>query len=214
MHNFMKKIIFGNQIKYVDGGYLMVLGSPGFLFSLNVLVLTQKLLEEEFGKKGKDVMYKILEMQTKMGAKMMLERFGYSPEKALQMQTGHAEMIGAGTLELVKVDTVKNFYVLRSQSTFAKEYVKTFGMQADPVDSMLLGGLTVLLKEMTRNPNLIGVETQCIAQGKPYCEFVIRDKKDVNLKDPAVKKQLCSNFKFDISKLSDKPVPVREVKKR
>ena len=212
MHNFMKKVIFGNQIKYVDDGYLMVLGSPGFLFSLNVLVLTQKMLEEEYGHKGKDIMYKMLEMQTKMGAKMMLDRFGYSPQKALEMQTGQAEMIGAGTLELIKVDTEKNHFILRAQSTFAKEYVKTFGIQKDVVDAMLLGGLTTLLREMSKNQNLIGIETQCIAQGKPYCEFVIRDKKDVDMKDPKIKKQICSDFKWDVSKLTNKPVPVRSTK--
>ncbi|MBN1792720.1 4-vinyl reductase [Candidatus Woesearchaeota archaeon] len=209
MHAFMKKLIFGNQIKYAPEGYLMVLGSPGFLLSLNVLVLTQKLLEEEFGKKGRDVMFKILEMQTKMGAKMMLDRFGYAPEKALDLQTGHAEMIGAGTLELVKVDVKNQHYILRSQSTFAKEYIKTFGPQKRPVDAMLMGGLTTLLKEMTRNKNLVGVETQCIAQGKPYCEFVIRDKKYVNMKDPSVKFHICGDFKWDSDKITEQPVPIR-----
>ncbi|MBN2142423.1 4-vinyl reductase [Candidatus Woesearchaeota archaeon] len=208
MHPFMRKLLFEKQIKHEAGGYLMVLGSPGYLLSLNVMVIVHKLLEEEFGKKGSDVFYKILEIQTKMGAKMMIKRFGYSPQKALEMQQGHAEMIGAGTVDLVHVDTEKNQYILRAQSTYAKEYLKTFGLQKYPVDVLFRGGMTSLLREMTQNEDLICIETQCIAQGKPYCEFVIKNKSEFNLKDSLIKRQLPEKFKFDLSKLTDKPVPL------
>jgi hypothetical protein len=209
MHDFMKRFLIEKQLQHKEGGYLMVLGSPGYLLSLDVMVMVHKLLETEFGKKGSDVFFKILEMQTQMGAEMMIKRFGYSPEKALIMQQGHAEMIGAGTVEIVHSDSKKNHYILRAHSTYAKEYFNLFGVQSDPVDVLFRGGMTSLLRVMTKNNNLMCVETQCIAQGKPFCEFVIKDKSEFDLKDPKIKKQIPEKFKFDLSKMLKKPVFVK-----
>lgn len=203
MHQFLKRIIFGKQLKH-DKGQLVLLGVPSYLFALNSLVTFQKMLEDAHGKTGLSYMYYLLGYQTGMGAKIMKNRLGMAKEKAMQMHMGQSEMVGAGNIEFVRMDMKANHFVLRSESSFAKEYLHAFGQQKEPVDWMFKGGITYLLNEYLERDDMVCIETSCIAQGKQYCEFLAKPAKDFDLKDPEIKKQLPEKVDFDFKKIMEK----------
>lgn len=203
VHPFLSRILRGKQVEHKEG-YFYLLGVPSFIFSLDTLVVMQKMLEQEYGQKGLSIMFQFLGYQTRMAAKMMKNRFGFPTEKAMRMQQGHVDMVGAGKIDFVRMDFKNNHFILKGESTFGREYLRTFGIQKEPVDWMFKGGVTNLISEYTGRKDIVCIETSCVAQGKPYCEFVAKPKKDFDLKNPKIKKQLPLEFKWDIDKIIKK----------
>lgn len=189
VHPFMAKIKATNQLEYKDNN-LYLMGTPAYLFSLNVLVLMQNALKEKYGKDGLSIMYDFLAVQTKLAALMMKNRFGFSAEQGLKMQIGQVQMIGAGKAEFTRMDFEKNHFIIKTKSTFAEEYKKTFGVQKEPIDWFLKGAYTSLVSEYIGREDLVCIETSCITQGKEYCEFVIKPKSEFNLDDPEINNQI------------------------
>ena len=99
-------------------------------------------------------------------------------------------MIGAGVTKLVRADLSKPEFIIRVDSTFAKEYRQTLGIQKHPVDDMARGAFAGLLKVHTGNDDLLCVETQCMAMGKPACHFIVKPMDQWDLKDPSIVYQL------------------------
>ena len=211
MSSFLQRIVINKEIKFKDGG-LFLMNSPAYMFSLNALVIAQDMLSKELGEKGRFVLFKMMEAQTTMAGKMMLNRFGFPKEKALKLQLGHGEMIGGGRTQLVKADFKNNHFIVKVDSTFAKEYLNTFGQQKTAIDTMTCGAFTGLFRTLTGNKNLICIETNCIASGKPHCEFVIKDKKLFNLKDKKISSQIPPKINYNFDKvMKDKMgVPIRK----
>lgn len=201
VHSFLKRLLTNNEIKYDDKGHLTIMKTPAFIFSLNLLVIMQNALLKEYKEKGGIMFYNMLRVQSQMGARIMRNRFGFDKETGLKQQLGHSQLIGAGSLEFVKLDTKNDEYIIKSSSNFAEEYKKVFGLQKEPVDILLRGGLAGMVQGHTNNKNIICIETSCIATGKQVCEFAIKDKKKFNLKDPKIKSQIYPDMKYDFEKV-------------
>ncbi|MBS3148910.1 4-vinyl reductase [Candidatus Woesearchaeota archaeon] len=200
-HSFLTRVIANRELAY-DNGYLYLMGVPSFLFALNSLVVFQKTLSEDLGQKGASIFYHLLGYQAANAAKMMMNRFGFPIEKAMRMQQGHLDMLGAGKVDFVRIDMKSMKFVLRGEPTFAKEYLKTFGIQKESVDWMVRGGAAYMLNAYLGRDDLVGVETSCIAQGAKYCEFVVCPKSQVT--DDKLKKQLPSQYNVDLLKIVEK----------
>ncbi len=207
---FLKRIILAKLIKFNEG-QLMLADVPCYLWSLHVLVIMHRLLEKEFGDKGRTILFKTMETQCILAARMTQNRFGYTGLKALKMQLDQGEMVGGGKTELVKADFEKPEFIVKVYSTFAEEYVNTFGQQKHPVCDIILGAFTGLFQEQTGNKNLVCVETQCRAMGKQYCTFVIKEKSQFNIGDPFIARQMPVPFKANSKKFLTSQIgpPVR-----
>ena len=199
---FLQRILIAKLFTYKDGR-LLLMDVPCYLWSLNVLVLMHRFLEDEFGQQGRSILFKVMETQCILAAKMTQKRFGFSGLKAIKMQLEQGEMIGGGETELIRADVKKPEFIVKVKSTFAEEYKNTFGLRQHPVDDMILGAYTGLFQEQTGNKKLVCIETQCIATGKPYCEFVIREKGTFDIRKPDIARQLPLRFKHDVSKYLD-----------
>jgi predicted hydrocarbon binding protein len=201
MHAFLKRLIANNEVKFDNDGRFTIMKTPAFIFSMNLLTIMQDALLKEKGKEGARIFFDMLRVQSFMGARIMRNRFGFDKKTGLQQQLGHAQLIGIGSLEFVKMDIENDEYIVRSISCFAEEYKKVFGMQKQPVDILLQGGLNGMLQGHTGNDNMLCIETSCIAAGKKYCEFIIKDKSKFDLKDPNVASQIYPELKYDYEKV-------------
>ncbi len=193
---FLQRIVINKELKY-EGENLFLMGVPSFLFALNTLVVMQKSMADEFGQKGLSAFYHLLGYQSGNAAQLMKNRFGFPTEKAMRMQQGHLPMLGAGDVDFIRFDLANNHFILRGTSTFAKEYINTFGIQKDPVCWMMRGGAAYMINVALERNDFLCIETSCIAQGKQYCEFVARPKNAFDLLDQNIKKQVPSELKTD-----------------
>ncbi|RJQ21357.1 hypothetical protein C4580_02335 [Candidatus Woesearchaeota archaeon] len=199
-HPFLQRVIANKELQYADGS-LLLMGVPSFLFALNSLVVMQESLGKEFGQKGLSVFYHMLGYQAANAAKMMMNRFGFLIEQAMRMQQGHLDMLGAGRVDFVRLDLKNAEFILRGEPTFAREYVRTFGVQKQPVDWMVRGGAAYMLNAYLGRSDLVGVETRCIAMGHKYCEFMVCPKKKVGA---GYKAQLPAGLEVDLLKVVEK----------
>jgi len=106
--------------------------------------------------------------------------------KIIDWQTKIVSLSGWGTIEIAKIDFENDAYVAHfKEIPFARQY----GKVKYPVDFLvcgfIAGGFSAALGK-----NLECYETQCIAQGKPYCEFIVGQKKTIDKKRETLWKSL------------------------
>ena len=77
-----------------------------------------------------------------------------------------------------------------------------------------VAAVVVALNNIKKRDSILCIETKCIAIGSQVCEFVIKKRKEFDLKDNNIKGQVPINLKlpFDIGKKSDlKGLPKRYI---
>lgn len=183
-----------NEIKYSENN-LLIWGIPGFAVSQFIFIYLQKLLEANYGKNGKDVMYETGRQTGFMTTEMLKQRFGHKDmEKLFKIAVEQTELVGYGKLRLVNVDSEKKHFFVNIESNIAKEYARMFGLQKEPVCYFLRGAIAGCVNSIT-NEELICVETNCMVSGKSTCEFVVKPLKDFGVIKPEIENQMPSNLK-------------------
>jgi len=189
----VQRVLRFKAIQHREGG-VFLWGIPCFISQLYIYVYLQRLLEEEMGaRKTASILYHLGYFQAKEGMRMVSERFGYAKsmpdkKKLMEFNMGQTEMVGLGSFKCVRMDPGEGIFIFRGKSTIAGEYKRFFGIQKHPLDH-ILRGMGSIMAEMFTNKKCFCAETQCIAQGKQYCEFMVKpaDKWDRN--DPLYKTQ-------------------------
>ena len=196
----LEKVIRFGALQWKDGK-LLLHGIPVFIALASTIILQQKILDNVCGKSMTcSIMYSLAKLQAKQGTAVMMERFGYAhkiedKKKIFEFNMGQSDVLGSGKLIGIKLDFNKQIFIIKSKSTFAEEYKRTFGLETHPVDYFLRGSLAGGLEPLV-NKKMLCIETKCVAQGNPYCIFVIKpiekwDKKTLkkeNIKDVDFKK--------------------------
>jgi predicted hydrocarbon binding protein len=175
--DILKKLIGFNALNWSDGKFTINKMS-GIIHLLYVNVYQQRLLEQQFGKKGAmEHLYSLGIFQGRQGFKIISERFGYKKKldkkKLLEFNSKQSEFVGLGKCKWIKIDFVNNIFILRMQSAMAKEYRRLFGLQKEPIDHLIRGITAAFIEELTGN-KVLSIETRCIAKGDKLCEFVVK----------------------------------------
>ena len=174
----LEKVMRFRAIQHKDGKVLLH-GIPVLLALFSSNAYQQRLLEHLYGKKAAcEVIYGIGKFQAGQGTKIINKRFGYADKikdikKIMEFNLNQTEVVGAGKLKWIKVDFDNQIFIVKGDSTFAREYKKLFGLTSYPVD-YFLGGCIAGGLEVVLNKKMFCDEIKCIAQGDPTCIFIIR----------------------------------------
>jgi len=194
----LEKITRFKLIKIQDDK-LVLAGVPGSLSPLYVTAYFQRLLEKCYGKKKTmDLLYNAGRFQGRQAFRIFSKRFGYAEKikdkkELLEFQTSQSIVIGHGKFEWVKIDFENNVFIIRGKSTYGDEYKRFFGLQKEPIDYFHRGLIVSFIEELTKR-KMLCIETQCIAQGKTFCEYVVRPYEKWEKKDMLVKNQIITNL--------------------
>ena len=187
--NLFKRMISSGSIS-VNNGELNIWNVPSMIYPIITPIFFQMLLEKKLCNEIHDILYDVGKMQGREGGEIMYSKFGFKRnKKSAELGNEQGEFVGIGHQEYLKFDIKNKHFIVKIKNTpFSKQYLKLFGRQKYPVDHFIRGLLTGA-NEAFSQTELIGIETECIAQEKPHCIFEITPKKDWNLKDPLIKQQ-------------------------
>lgn len=141
--------------------------------------------------KLKAINYHSEKFQAFIGIKITNEKFGFSKtyqdkKKLLNFTAGQFELFGMGSFEWIKQDFKNELFIVKMISPYAKTYVENLGLSKDTVDEWNAGAWAGCI-EYILNKKVGCIETSCIAQGKKYCEFVIKPLNKWNKQEKIVK---------------------------
>jgi hypothetical protein len=178
----------------IENGQFSLWGIPGTINTFFSVAYFQRLLEDRIGlPQAHNIFYSMGYLQAENGTEMVMKRFGYADsipdrKKLMEFNSGQAEMTGLGQIEFVREDFKNNIFILKVSSGFAREYKRVFGMQKYCVDAYLRGSIDGGISPVV-GTEMFTVETQCIVQGKPYCEFLMKPLKSWEKSDKFFKAQ-------------------------
>jgi len=195
----VQRVMKFKAIQHKDGKFLLW-GIPCFISELYTFIYEQRLLEDELGvKKASSILYSMGQLQVEKSAKMITERFGYAKtitekSKLADFNIGQSEMVGLGQFKFIRKDFGKGFFIVRGKSPIAEEYKRFFGIHKNHVDYLIRGMIGGMGNWLTGEKCLC-LETQCIAMGKQYCEFLVKPVEKWDIEDPLYKSQMIEKIK-------------------
>ena len=202
-HNLLLKKISGKgSVKWTEKGEIFVWNVPAMLFPINTFVFLQKTLELKYGDDAKHILYQLGKLQAKMGTEIMIDKFGFKRDKqTFEFTNQQTQLIGNGVLEFIKCDFKNKYFLLKNfHVPFARHYLRTYGLQKEPVDHFIRGTIAGGTIPYVQDESMVVIEKQCIAMGKPYCIFEVKQADKWDLKDKLVKSQFPEDT-IDLKKL-------------
>ena len=201
----LKKTLGHHSFEFKDG-MLMCWNMANVLEPLSYMVVKDFCTFAHFGKKAIDLQYYLLKSRAKIGMEFLHKQWGYKDvKKVVEYQLQTAGLMGRGILKLSRFDTnLKNAIIKTSKNPFAQMYKNFFSVQKQPIDHYLRGGMAGIFS-YAFGCDMVAIETQCEAMGKPMCIIEVKEKDKWDLNDPLVKEQFPgdeSEFKEDIEKLT------------
>lgn len=186
---FIKQVIGHGNFNF-DSGELLIYGVPCMTYPVITLILKQRMMEMKMGKACWDLLYQLGSIQASSGGEMMYTRYGYKRnQKNAELANQQGELVGIGRQRYVRFDLQNKHFVVKIANTpFARHYRKLYGIQKEPVDHFIRGLMTGANEAVSQTP-LVGIETQCIVMGRPYCVFEIKERHKWDLSNDFVKKQ-------------------------
>lgn len=172
---FIERIQGSNAISFSEGAFVMM-GIAGMPLPMPTIILQQALMEEKIGrKKTSDILYSCGKIQGYNGCKMMAKKYGVKNNiELVNTVLGHFPMVGAGIMQLKKIDYEKKECLLVNyHNPFAKAYKNILGLQKDAIDHYIRG-LSAGLFQYVFADEVTSIEKKCIAQGNQFCLFEIK----------------------------------------
>jgi predicted hydrocarbon binding protein len=189
----LQRVMKFKAIQHKNGKFLLW-DIPCFISELYTFIYEQRLLEDELGiNKTASIFYNMGQIQVEKSAKMITERFGYAKtiterSKLADFNIGQSEMVGLGQFKFIRKDFDNGFFIVRGKSPIAEEYRRFFGIQKNHVD-YLIRGMVGGMGNWLMGKKCLCVESQCLATGKQYCEFLIKPVEKWDKEDPLYKSQ-------------------------
>ncbi|VVB74635.1 V4R domain protein [uncultured archaeon] len=172
----------------ISDGNIKVWNIPMNIIPTFVLRDHQKSLIEDLGyRKTFERIYKSTKSGSAEYNKNFIASQGFTDKrKIIDWQSKIVSLSGWGTIEVAKIDFENDEYIAHfKENPFAKYY----GKAKYPIDfficGFIAGGFSASIGK-----ELECFETQCVAQGKPYCEFIVGPKKVIDKKREALWKSL------------------------
>ncbi len=155
-----------------ERGTLSYKGVRYFLIRSETLIDLQKSMEREMGEKAEEVLYHSGFVGGSLSARKYREVFGHSEEETVRFMIQMGREIGWGFFDLDELNVRERTLVIRlNHSPFAQAY----GASDHPVCHMIRGVFAGLGEEIFQTP-VVAEETQCEAEGDPFCRFTIRSR--------------------------------------
>jgi len=172
----------------ISDGNISVWNIPMNIIPTFVLRDLQKDLIKELGyRKAFEKIYSSTKSGSAEYNKNFISSQGFTDKrKIIDWQSKIVSLSGWGTIEIAKIDFEKDEYIAHfKENPFTKKYGKT----TYPIDfficGFIAGGFTASIGK-----ELECYESECLAQGKPYCEFIVGPKKVIDKKRNALWKSL------------------------
>lgn len=187
--NLIKRMLAQNQIMFCDGEF-DIWGMPMMVFPMNSIILLDVFMNDRIKEDYQNILYFLGKEQARTGGNIMYEKFGYKRNrKSAEAGNEQGEIVGMGHQEYVKFDLENKHFLVRIQNPpFGRQYLKLFGKQSEPV-CHFLRGLVTGANEAVAQCDLVGIERQCVAQGRLQCVFEVKPAKEWDLTDSTVKCQ-------------------------
>ena len=176
----------------IQNGELIAWDMPCILYPVNSVLLIN-IMKKRYPEMTMDELnYQIGKMQSHRGNRVLVQRFGFKAnQKLMQEAFGKSEILGMGVFEFLSFDLENKVFVINNKcNSYAKQYLKVFGKQKEPVCHYLRGLCAGSFQAFFEDEEIVCIETSCIAKGDKECLFTIKPLSKWNVKDPLVKKQL------------------------
>ncbi len=167
---------FFRSLKIHEDGSLTLWNVPIMLFPTNTMCSYYILMMQS---KNKDVFeklsYDVGRLQGLTSVKMMNKFFGIkNPKELLDSLTMQSSFMGLGIMSIIKFDEKNASFIISNKTNpLAKECLKIFGKQEDPIDHYFAGLFCGTFSELLEK-DLLCLETECIAKGDKACLFEVK----------------------------------------
>ncbi len=185
MYDFVNKLRLSKQLLFEEGE-ITLLGEPtvmmipqeGFHQMQESLIQQDPLLLYDIGKKSGDKLYTMIGHHT------------INPKTAAKLGIQLLNVSGYGKF------TPINFDLENKRAIFHVEKSINRNMRGakEPACHYIRGLLAGFMEKLTKEP-MECIETKCMATGHTVCEFIIKQKKELNPDAELVKKQIISHKK-------------------
>jgi len=189
----LKKIIGHNQIKFENGEF-SIWNVPSTIITLNTYLLFEQVGIKKFGKDMKDFIYYLAKRQAYSGTEILHNQFGFKDmSKAVEMEMQTSALIGLGVLTTMRYDSKNKHAIVKiSPNPYAEMSKKILGVVKEPIDNFMRGGCAGIFS-YAFGEDMVGIETQCTAMGKPHCILEFKKPSDWDTSKPEIASQFPQN---------------------
>jgi hypothetical protein len=162
-------------------------------------VYLQRVMETQLEpKEAMKLLYWQGKFQCIQGISITDKKHGYAKKlqekvERLKLLTDQSEITGLGTFQWVRIDFEKEVFVLKGDSTFAREYKLFVGQQDHTIDYHLRGQVAGII-EYFLEKEVLCVQTKCIAKGDKFCEYVVKPLSEWDTGDPLYVEQYVDQY--------------------
>ncbi|MFH1978406.1 MAG: 4-vinyl reductase [Candidatus Aenigmatarchaeota archaeon] len=187
MFGVMKKLLMARQIKFEEGR-IVLFGQRIFMIPTYSYITLQLKLEES------GLAHLIYHSTKDLGKQWTLDlqkNYKTNHKYVVDWGINIVNLAGYGVAETVKDDPENNHSAFRLKDSATAEYVlKALKKKSEyPVCHLFRGMITGTFSVLYKT-DLDGIETKCKAMGYPHCEFILKPKKEFDLTDKQIKRQL------------------------
>jgi hypothetical protein len=189
----LKKIIGHQQIKF-DNGEFSIWNVPSTIMTLNSFLLLEQVGMKKFGKDMKDLIYYLAKRQAYSGTEILHKQFGFKTmTKAVEMELQTSALIGLGVLTTIRYDERKKHAIIKiSPNPYTDMSKKILGFVKEPIDNFMRGGCAGIFS-YAFGEDMVAIETQCAAMGKPHCIIEIKKPTEWDKNKPEIANQFPQN---------------------
>lgn len=161
-----------------DGRLLLVsdvMKVPMILTTRDYIIQIQKMCERTVGKeKMKKVMFQSGFEGGHDFASSLAAMSGLKGEQILEEYLRVASVRGWGRFEVIKADASSGIFVVRIHSSFVEEFRLGKGKVCHIWRGFIAGVVQAILESLEKVGTLKSEETECMANGDPYCEIRVK----------------------------------------
>ncbi|MEM5772703.1 MAG: 4-vinyl reductase [Candidatus Aenigmatarchaeota archaeon] len=172
---FISRLILLRQFSILENEF-KILGTNFYFQPINQLLIFQKKLGKNFGKKGINLIYETGK-QSFIELIKDIEKFADKREKFFEVIFNFINHLGFGSLKILEINEKELKAIVEiKNNNFANLYVKKFGFQKECVDYFLAGILAGYFSKFF-DKNVDCKEESCIAKKDQSCRFIIKKAK-------------------------------------
>lgn len=183
MFEVVAQLLLHKQLKFEEGN-IILLGQNVIIFPYENLFSIQKIIENS----GKT--YDLYLSSKELGKTWIKNLLRAYKMEAIKEQANWGEKVftlaGLGKMKVLKLDVKDSTMIYRIyDSITAHHYGKTGRCVCHIPRGWFAGASCVFFKK-----NVDAVETKCLSKGDGYCEFIVKPKRNFDLKDKETRQQL------------------------
>ncbi len=167
---FFKKLLLSREATLMEGD-VSLFGNSFYLQPISELVFLHNGMKKKFGITGIAVIHESGKRSSKEFFKT-IEKFAVRKSDAMKLFMNLLNLYGFGNIEIINIKEKKEVLVEIKDNKFAKEYIKLFGRQKEPVDDLVSGLLAGFFEELWKT-RAECKEIMCLSQAKMRCQFKV-----------------------------------------